>query len=258
VNLRIFAILFVIFLSSCATKSPQVKKIVETPPNVPAYEFVNNVPLIGWSYHQGSLASVAMVLQWSGEPITPDKLMSEMKLQSGKGIDLTFLAEKHSLMPLPVNSLGGLLKEVAAGHPVIVYENLGMPWLPQWRYEVVVGYDFQTQDLILHSGRDFYIRKKFADFDEGWSLSQRWGAVILSPGELAASANDVQHAMAANIIENAGDIKAAEKIYESILKKWPDSVNANLGLANIAYKRFEDKNAAHFLKQAQVISVFNH
>ena len=48
--------------------------------------------------------------------------------------------------------LADLLQEVAAGHPVIVLQNLGLEWIPVWHYSVVIGYDLSRGQLVLRSG----------------------------------------------------------------------------------------------------------
>jgi hypothetical protein len=43
-----------------------------------------------------------------------------------------------------------LCEEVAAGHPVIVLQNIGLSWYLVWHYAVVVGYDLHEGTVIFH------------------------------------------------------------------------------------------------------------
>src|SRR2546422_3737218 len=42
-------------------------------------------------------------------------------------------------LAVPVTTLSDLLAEVAAGHPVLVFQNLGLHWIPRWHFAVAVG-----------------------------------------------------------------------------------------------------------------------
>ena len=63
------------------------------------------------------------------------------------------------------DSLADLLREVAHGNPVIVFQNLGTRWLPRWHFAVVVGYDLQASKVILRSGTTERWRTTLATFE---------------------------------------------------------------------------------------------
>ena len=72
-----------------------------------------------------------------------------------------------------------MLTEIAAGNPVIIFENLALSWLPQWHYALALGYDLQRQEIILHSGHDANFRWDLSKFERSWMLGDYWGLVVL-------------------------------------------------------------------------------
>ena len=77
--------------------------------------------------------------------LQPDRRGS---LQSG----LIGGARRLGRLAYPIRGRDCLLREVVAGHPVIVLQNLSLRWWPQWHYAVVIGYDLPQQAVVLHTG----------------------------------------------------------------------------------------------------------
>ena len=66
-----------------------------------------------------------------------------------------------------------LLREIAAGTPVIVLENYGIgPW-PAWHYAVAVGYDLKTGEIIRRSGPRRRQAIPFPVFEYVWKSAQK-------------------------------------------------------------------------------------
>ena len=55
--------------------------------------------------------------------------------------DMIAAARRNGRVAVPVTSLPALLAELAAGNPVIVFQNLGLGFVPRWHYAVAFGYD---------------------------------------------------------------------------------------------------------------------
>jgi tetratricopeptide (TPR) repeat protein len=159
-------------------------------------------------------------------------------------------ARRQSMMALTVKGFSDLLREVDAGHPVIVFENLALSWWPQWHYAVVYGYDLDQQLVYLHSGKDQRLTLSFARFEADWRLADYWGLVVLPPHRLSASADELSHMTSAAVLESL-DAAAAEKAYSAILSRWPQSLGAHLGLANIYFARADYKKSVATLQRAR-------
>jgi predicted Zn-dependent protease len=138
---------------------------------------------------------------------------------------------------------------VAAGHPVIVFENVGLSWAPQWHYALVYGYDLPSRELILHSGPYAHHHLGIHDFEKSWELANEWGLVVLQPGELSATANEIAHVKAAAGLEQAKQVESAKISYQKILEKWPHSLGARMGSANLAFENGDCSQAVQILSE---------
>ena len=154
------------------------------------------------------------------------------------------------MLAIPIEGMEALLTEIAGGHPVIVFENLALSWLPQWHYAIVYGYDLNQPSVTMHSGPEQGKVWDMRKFERSWKLGEYWGLVVLPPGELAASADELAHVRATAALESLGKSIEAEFSYKEILKRWPKSLGSFIGLANIAFKRKDSKSAIRYLVNA--------
>jgi tetratricopeptide (TPR) repeat protein len=192
-------------------------------------------------------------MQWAGQPVTVDELAREAYTPGMKGTlqqDLIGASRRHGMMAVPIEGLDALLREIAAGHPVIVFENLAFSWYTQWHYALVFGYDLARREVLMHSGPEANKHWDMAKFERSWEYSDHWGLVVLPPGELASTANELAHLNAAAGLEQAGQSEAAEKSYLGIVKKWPQSLGALIGLGNVTYQRGDARAAVRYLRLA--------
>lgn len=154
-------------------------------------------------------------------------------------------AVAYRLAPAP----SALLKEVAAGHPVMVLQNLRFDWLPQWHYAVVVGYDLPAGQVVLRSGGEKRLVMDLAAFDRSWAKAERWAFVALPPELLPATANEADYVAAAVAVERVAPA-AAEQAYRTALKAWPGNLIAHIGTGNAAYRRGDLAAAEAAFRQA--------
>ena len=133
--------------------------------------------------------------------------------------------------------LPSLIRQVAAGTPVLVMQNLGVKLVPIWHYAVLVGYDLDAGTLVLRSGTTQRRVMGMRRFMSTWNRAQRWALVVLEPGRLPAGAQLDRYIAAAAGLEAVGRLGAAEQAYASARGHWPDSVWPQLGLANLSYRR---------------------
>ncbi len=147
-----------------------------------------------------------MVLNHAGNPMTIEKIGLETFTPGKSGTlqnDLLGAARRNGMLTVPVQGMKNLLTEVAAGHPVIVLQNLAFSWYPRWHYAVVFGYDLDREELTLHSGPEAFKKGDLRKFERTWNHSDQWGMIVLRPGELAPTADDLTHAAGAAALEPA-------------------------------------------------------
>ncbi|MGZ3774773.1 MAG: PA2778 family cysteine peptidase [Pseudobdellovibrionaceae bacterium] len=240
-------------LLGCASTTPQSELALNGAYDVPTSHIITGVPFVEQTSGQCGPATLTMALRWLGKDISVDQISSEIYTPSVKGsfqTDMISAARRQGLIAIPIKGLSALFQEINADHPVIVFENLSVSWLPQWHYAFVFGYDLQTQKILMHSGPEAFKYWDLRKFERSWSLGDYWGLVVLKPDQLAASANESAHVIAASALEQIGKTEAATRAYQQTLIKWPKSFVARIGLANIFYSNKEFAKAVKFLEQA--------
>lgn len=240
-------------LSACATSGLQTRDVLERRPLIPAQKQINTVSFINQKDNFCGPATLTMAMNWAGHPADLESIASEIFIPSKNGslpIDLVSAARRHGLLGIELEGLRNLLLEVSAGHPVIVLENLGFSWYPQWHYSLILGYDLDKQEIVMHSAHQAYQRLSLNYFERGWKLAKYWGIIILPPTQISPTADELNHLRGAVGIEQAGQLEAAKMAYSTILSRWPSSLGALIGLGNIYYAEGNSAKAVKYLSLA--------
>jgi Peptidase_C39 like family/Tetratricopeptide repeat len=249
---RISSALLLLALVACA--GPQTKSLLENPTAaLPLRAKVDGVPFFPQQEYYCGPAALATVLSWSGVPDTQDEAAAQVYTPGREGTlrsDMVAAARRNGRLAVPVDRLASLAAELAAGHPVVVFQNLGLGWFPVWHYAVAIGYDVDAGDLILRSGLEARRVMPLGTFERTWARGDHWALVVLPPGELPVSADEITVLRAATGLEQAGRLRAAAAAYAAITKRWPDSLEASIGLGNAAYAAGELEAAENAFRTA--------
>lgn len=251
---RVCAVLLVLagggLLSACAGR-PMTD--LSTLPPMPQRAEVANVPFYPQEERYCGPASLAMVLAWSGEDVGQEDVAGQVYTPGRKGTlrsDMLSAARRHHRLAVEVNSIPALLKELQAGHPVIVFQNRGISIYPLWHYAVAIGYDLSTGYLILHSGTRERHTLDIGAFERTWARGDYWGLVVLKPGELPASGTVWDVLAAAAALERVDDKAGAATAYSSIVSRWPDNWAVHFARGNLSYGQGDLEDAAADYRRA--------
>ncbi|WP_372575026.1 PA2778 family cysteine peptidase [Ruegeria jejuensis] len=198
-----------------------------------------DVPIIKQNAFHCGPASLAMVLQWSGRDVTQAEIASLAFTPKANGTylaDMIGAARRRGQLVVQLSTFPELLEEVAAGHPVIVFQNLGLSWSPRWHYAVVVGYDLDSEKLVLHSGEHDRMTMDSRLFQRTWRRGEFWAITVLPPNLLPETGNEWEVLRAAAALEQQGHDSAAAKVYKNGSRRWPDNWIWPYGLGNARYK----------------------
>ncbi|MBW1673493.1 MAG: PA2778 family cysteine peptidase [Deltaproteobacteria bacterium] len=231
-----FLILFLTLMFGCAHFSHELNSlsVSELPGNVE----IPSVPFYPQEAYQCGPAAMAMVLQWTKVNVSPQDLIPKVFVPAKKGSlqpALISAARRYNRLAYPIKGVEALVKELAAGHPAIILQNLGLKWFPRWHYSVPIGYNLAKSIVILHSGKEARRRMSWTLFMRTWKRADYWGLVVLPSGQLPTSADEQSYLRAVLGLEQARQFKGAAAAYTAALERWHSSLGALMGLGNCHY-----------------------
>ncbi len=213
---------------------------VEWPQGSPAPE-LTDVPFFPQTEYQCGPAALATLLADAGADVTADDLVDEVYVEGLHGslqAELLGATRRHGFIPYVIEpDPAALVAEVAAGRPVLVLQNFGLPRVPVWHYAVVVGAD--ADHVVLRSGTEQRRRERTKRFMRSWRGGARWAFVALEPGTLAATATPAAYVHALGDAERVLPMPARAAAADAALDRWPDD---SLVLFASAATAFEQGN----------------
>jgi tetratricopeptide (TPR) repeat protein len=257
-NARLTAGVFVcaLLLNGCASLLfPQAASLRDSrPADLAASAELKEVPFFPQTEYQCGPAALATVLAHANVKVTPDDLIAQVYVPARKGslqIEMLAAARRHGLVSYQLAPhLEDLLREIAAGTPVIVLQNLGIWPFDNWHYAVAVGYDLDSEELFLRSGEKERQVLPAAVHEFVWKKSDYWAMVAVPPDRIPATAEESRWLASIAALERTGNAPAARVAYATLLKRWPENVNASIGLANTHHAAGELKEAERVLRAA--------
>lgn len=251
--IRLFAILLsAVVISGCASAPPWPDSVRSGQGEA---RVITDAPFFPQERYQCGPAALATMLASQGVDVAPDELVPQVYLPEREGslkVELVSAARRYGLLVYPIQTkdLSGILAELDAGHPVLVMQNLGFEWFPQWHFAVVIGYDSQADELILHTDTRRANRQPRTVFYRTWKRADRWSAVMLRPDDLPATASPLAFLEAANDLEMTGQLSEASLAYQTAAARWPEQSTTWLGAGNTAYAMERWHDAASYYQEA--------
>lgn len=244
-----------LFLSGCALLLPQTAVLRDSKPDkLPDQVKLEGVPFIPQDEYQCGPAALAMAMAGAKADVALDQLTPEVYLPGRQGslqVDMLAAPRRHGLVSYRLAPrLEDVLREVAAGLPVIVLQDYGVWPVSLWHYAVVVGYDYPNGEVFLHSGKKPWMTMPFAVLEYLWQESGYWAMVVVPAQRLPATASEAGYVDAIAALENAGAKRAAGVAYATVLGRWPKNETAVIGLANTHYALGELAEAETVLRAA--------
>ena len=237
------------------SNAPQTRALLQQPPGqLPAATELESTPFNPQQRYQCGPAALATVMQTHAIEVSPEVLVDAMYIPALQGSlpeEITATARRYGLLAYRLQpSIPDLLAEIAQGNPVLVYQNLGLSWLPKWHFAVVVGYSLPDNELVLRSGTTRRWRTTLSSFEQTWSRGDYWALVILPPGDTPATARLPDYLRAARELEQTAGSKQALPAYRAATVRWPDEPLPWLALGNNLYVRNDYAVAEQAFRQA--------
>lgn len=235
------SLFFYLFLTGCASTPQSDAILASIPDNLKQPVELTSVPFYPQHKYQCGPAALATLLGDQGREVDMDELVRRVYIPGRQGslqLELIAASRDYGLIPYTlVDELPLVLNEIRAGRPVLVLQNLGVSWYPQWHYAVVVGYDLAAGELILRSGTTERYRINLYTFEHTWQRGKRWAMILLKPGQLPTAGDDLRYMNAIVGFERSKNWSLLDKAYQAGLGRWPGSSVLRMGYGNSLYSQ---------------------
>lgn len=234
------ALTLLLALTGCASLVPQTMQLRDVwPAGVPERTELTGVPFFPQQDYQCGPAALATTLVHSGAAVTPDSLAGQVYLPARQGslqAEMLAAPRRHNRISYQIAPrIDDLLREVAAGNPVIILQDTGIGPVVNWHYAVVIGYDYPAGELYLRSGSNRRLAIPFTVFEYTWKKSSYWAMLTMAPGRIPATATEEGYLHAVLSMERGSEALPARISYTALLERWPANILAGIGLANQYY-----------------------
>lgn len=218
----VLALAFV--LSGCVSL-PQSDALKTAAPASLPRQVALEVPFFGERDNYCGPSSLAMVLGHAGvEAAVPD-LAEQVFLPGREGsvqVEMLAAPRAYALVGIELAPrLEDVLRELAAGTPVLMLVNLGFKAAPAWHYWVATGYDLDAGELRVHSAPHRDQRLRFDRVEYLWRGSGHWSMVAVPPGRVPASVDAASHSAALSAFERVAPPSDATAAWRAHLARWP-------------------------------------
>ena len=147
--------------------------------------YVEGVPFYPQKKYQCGPASLAAVLNYYGQNMSPEEIAEAIYLPRREGtlsLDLwRYAAAQGFDARMQEGSLDKLQAHLSRNQPVIAFLNLGLSFFPIGHFLVVVGLDPEQQAVIAYSGTEKNKRIPYKKFLSDWKKTDYWSLVITPP-----------------------------------------------------------------------------
>ncbi len=236
-QLQRVSILLLVFLLSACFATPQTKQLLQGPLILPEDVELKQTPFYSQKKYQCGPAALATALDSVKVHRPLPEIISRVYLPGRKGTlksDLVSATRRYGLIAYKLNpELHDLLSELAAGNVVIVFQNLGVKYIPRWHFAVAIGYNLEDKTIILRSGKNRRRVTKLKLFERTWKRSGYWALVITPATKIPKTATAIGWLTALSIYEtDTNNVVKIKKAYKVALKKWPHNSLLHLTSAN--------------------------
>ena len=163
-----------LLLTACATAVPP------RPSDAAKTRMISGVPFHPQEDFQCGPSSLATLLNFHGDPVTPEEIEHDIFRSDIRGtvtLDMGLYPRTRGFVStFGRSSPEALVREIDSGHPAVVMVNEGFATIRKLHYMVVTGYD--PEAVVVNSGRHEGMRLAWDDFLSTWEGADYWMLTI--------------------------------------------------------------------------------
>ncbi|UTV30521.1 PA2778 family cysteine peptidase [Photobacterium atrarenae] len=243
--------MILLLLSGCST-SGSWRAQISPELSLPVSVTLDDTPFFPQDRYHCGPAALATVLNASGIETTPDELLPYVYLPGRQGslqLDMIATTRRFKRLPYKVDaSLAAVLTEIANGQPVLVMQNLGLSWYPQWHYAVLIGYDLNQNTVTLRSGKERRHVIPIDTFEQTWARAGHWAIMTVKPNEIPVTANASGYLRLVHDFETLHPEQAVTA-YQTAIVQWQDEPLLWLALGNLYYQQKQFKRSVETFRE---------
>jgi tetratricopeptide (TPR) repeat protein len=204
----------------------QTERLLASPPPIPSRYEIANVPFYPQLEYFCGPATLAQVFSYYGKTVMQEALAPDLFTPGLKGtLQIEMVAatrQQGYLAYAQQGSLEQLLSLVSEDIPVVVLQNVSIPWYPMWHYALVIGYDLEKQELLMHSGDMAKRKVAFKVFERTWQRGKFWFLAAVPAGRSSEYFEPFIYASAAQDLLAVGQVSAGLSALVAATKQWPE------------------------------------
>lgn len=176
-------ILYLCFLNGC---SPGAKKLYIARPSQTV--LIRDVPFFPQLDYQCGPASLAGVLNYYGDTVTPDEIAEAIyreKIRGTVSLDMVLYARQRGFTSKWYEgSTDDIVRAVDNGNPLVVMIDLGFSLARAYHYMVITGYS--SEGVIANTGTTPQKLISWERFMPQWEKTHNW-TLLVTPKEIVTS-----------------------------------------------------------------------
>lgn len=213
-------------LTACQTPA-QTRQLLTAPPEIARQHQIAQVPFYPQQEYFCGPTTLSEVAGFYGLSKSPDAIAPDTFIPDRQGtLQIEMAAATRQLGMLayvqPRATMAQLLSLVAEDIPLIVLQNNSIAWLPQWHYAVVIGYDLDSAEVILHTGVTPGHRLNFSTFERTWQRGNYWLLAMLPGNKTSKHLDPFLYTRAGQDLLNTRQADTGVAALTTATQQWPD------------------------------------
>ena len=221
----------------CACQNaPQTEKLFAQKNNFAATHLIKNVPFYPQQAFYCGPTTLAEVFNYYGDESTPEEIAPNLfvpELEGSLQLEMVSASRQQGLLAYAekgnLQTLLGLIRDDV---PVVVLQNVSVALLPMWHYALVIGYDLQSKEVIMHTGETENHRLNFTTFERTWARGDYWLLAAVPPDKMSNQFSPLNYTQAAQDLLSTGQKQAGREALQNAIETWPENWLNYFVLAN--------------------------